>query len=344
MIRMNYINDEYTFESDEILRPYNSYIKRCLNDLQPVYAEYAMIYNKVDLEFTVMESVSDDMMLLLEAAEKSLLQKIGEKILELRDKFIEFADKVIDKIKTFTFNNKSNAQKLEKLLKEHPELKDETLMAVKDGTLNLNNIKSFKELNENYSEIIKLAKKGEIDPKTLRGKWEKVKEKFEDNEDKIIKATKVVTGVIGAAVALKTFSVKCREAEKQNNDLKAEGRRTAQLAYDWLNHASKSHTRTDNRTNQETIVTNHRFNKNGNVDNQYYESIINGQFYIQGKLKQAMGQNLNTIERMKLAIARFLDNHVVSDETKNRYHTNMRMNITGSSNVNRTVRPVNRNR
>ena len=127
MIRMDYINDTYTFESDDILRPYSKYLNSCLDDMEPVFSEYSLVCDKIDLELMMMESVSETTMMIYEDAKKSFLQRVGEKILELRDKFMEFVNKMIDKIKTFSFNHKSNEQKLQKLLKEHPEFKNDTL-------------------------------------------------------------------------------------------------------------------------------------------------------------------------------------------------------------------------
>ena len=203
MIRMDYINDTYTFESDDILRPYSKYLNSCLDDMEPVFSEYSLVCDKIDLELMMMESVSETTMMIYEDAKKSFLRIVGEKILELRDKFMEFVNKMIDKIKTFSFNHKSNEQKLQKLLKEHPEFKNDTLLAVKEGTLNLTNIKSFKELNDNFDEIIRLAKKGNVDPNSLKGKMDAAIEKHEKRLKKGAEvagnANKIVTAAVGIA-------------------------------------------------------------------------------------------------------------------------------------------------
>lgn len=234
MIRMDYINDTYTFESDDILRPYSKYLNSCLDDMEPVFSEYSLVCDKIDLELMMMESVSETTMMIYEDAKKSFLQRVGEKILELRDKFIEFIDKIIDKIKTFSFNHKSNEQKLRKLLKEHPEFKNDTLMAVKEGTLNLNNIESLKKLNDDFDEIIKLAKKGNVDPNSLKGKFEDAKEKHEKRLKKAAEIGKNTSIIITASLALATFGPKLVASFRSAEKSKAEQRKFSKNIYETL--------------------------------------------------------------------------------------------------------------
>ena len=214
MIRMNYINDTYAFESDNIVRSYNKYLDSCLDDMEPVFSEYSLICDKIDLELMMMESTSEENMIVYEEAKKSFLQKVGEKILELRDKFIEFVDKMIDKIKTFTFNHSSNEQKLKKLLKEHPEFKNDTILAVREGTLNLTNIKSFKELNDDFDKIMEMARKGNIDPNSLKGKVDAAIEKHEKRLKKVAEVAGAASAIITAAALLATIGGKIAQHKK----------------------------------------------------------------------------------------------------------------------------------
>ena len=234
MIRMNYINDTYAFESDNIVRSYNKYLDSCLDDMEPVFSEYSLICDKIDLELMMMESTSEENMIIYEEAKKSFLQKVGEKILELRDKFIEFVDKMIDKIKTFTFNHSSNEQKLKKLLKEHPEFKNDTLMAVKEGTLNLTNIKSFKELNDDFDKIMDMIKRGNVDPNSLKGKVDAAIEKHEKKLKKAAEIAGAATAIITASVALATIGGKIADNKKKAEEYKTAERKWDTDAYNTL--------------------------------------------------------------------------------------------------------------
>lgn len=309
MIRMNYINDTYAFESDNIVRSYNKYLDSCLDDMEPVFSEYSLICDKIDLELMMMESTSEENMIVYEEAKKSFLQKVGEKILELRDKFIEFVDKMIDKIKTFTFNHSSNEQKLKKLLKEHPEFKNDTLMAVREGTLNLNNIKSLKDLDDNFNEIIKLAKKDNIDPDSLQGKIEAFKEKYNAKIERIEKAAKTTTVIITASLAVMTFGPKIAEALKNADECKKKRNNYYLNAYKELQNGIK-----DNNGNEYKITN----------DTGKYQAITSLNRWIDGEYAKILGKNLNVIDLIRNSIDKFLDSHdVTKGKSKDAFHFNM---------------------
>lgn len=309
MIRMNYINDTYAFESDNIVRSYNKYLDSCLDDMEPVFSEYSLICDKIDLELMMMESTSEENMIIYEEAKKSFLQKVGEKILELRDKFIEFVDKMIDKIKTFTFNHSSNEQKLKKLLKEHPEFKNDTLMAVREGTLNLNNIKSLKDLDDNFNEIIKLAKKDNIDPDSLQGKIEAFKEKYNAKIERIEKAAETTTVIITASLAVMTFGPKIAEALKNADECKKKRNNYYLNAYKELQNGIK-----DNNGNEYKITN----------DTGKYQAITSLNRWIDGEYAKILGKNLNVIDLIRNSIDKFLDSHdVTKGKSKDAFHFNM---------------------
>lgn len=392
MIRMDYINDTYTFESDDILRPYSKYLNSCLDDMEPVFSEYSLVCDKIDLELMMMESVSETTMIIYEDAKKSFLQSVGEKILELRDKFMEFVNNMIDKIKTFSFNHKSNEQKLQKLLKEHPEFKNDTLMAVREGALNLNNIKSFKELNDNFDEIIKMAKKGDIDPDSLKGKIEAAKEKHEKKLKKAAEVAGAASAIITAGVALATICGKISNAKKITQEFGDSERKRDQEAYNAIyaiqDEQIKKTVKTDNKTmnvykpddgkitpmktkNGDDIKVisrdlngNAKTDGNGNImmkakvgekhitvttttthtkktytygaknnegkhtgtpiDNRYVSAILEMNRYRKKSYAKAIGENLSIIEKMESAVANFVDNHMISDKTKQAFHAKHR--------------------
>ena len=100
----------------------------------------------------------ESMMVVYEAGKKNIFTKIGEMVIALYKKFVETIDNIIDKIKTNIFNKKSDLQKLDILMKKHPELKKEeekTLQeALKDGIFDLRDIESLKKLDESFDEIL----------------------------------------------------------------------------------------------------------------------------------------------------------------------------------------------
>ena len=307
MIRMNYINDTYAFESDNIVRSYNKYLDSCLDDMEPVFSEYSLICDKIDLELMMMESTSEENMIIYEEAKKSFLQKVGEKILELRDKFIEFVDKMIDKIKTFTFNHSSNEQKLKKLLKEHPEFKNDTLLAVREGTLNLNNIRSFKELNDDFDKIMDMIKKGNVDPNSLKGKIDAAIEKHEKKLKKAAEIAGATTAVITAAVALATISGKIADNKKKAIEFKDCERKWDKEAYDTLFSIKTTKVSKEEKTSEKTRDV-YKRDSNGNIiEDPVFPKKKNGQIQTNGN---------NTATPLKV-FKRDKDGNVIRDNNGN---------------------------
>lgn len=221
MINIEYINGSMSLESNMNIKPFNLFLESCGNDIDKMFSEFGILEEKVLLESSIMGSIPESMSVVYESEKKNIFAKIGEMIIAIYNKFVTFIDSIIDKIKTYSFKKKSDIQKLDILLKHHPDLKNEAIAAFNAGALDLSDVRSLKELDSTFDEILKLARKKDIDPKTLRGKWEKVKEKFAQDEKSwgIVKVAAGATTVITAATAIKTFGEKC---VKSTNNLQKE--------------------------------------------------------------------------------------------------------------------------
>lgn len=240
MINLEYINGSIDLEIHSIFKPYELFMESCENDINKIFAEFGILEEKVTLESAIMGSVPESMMMVYESEKKNIFTKIGEMIVTVYNKFVELVDKVIDTIKTHAFKKKTDLQKLEIILKNHPDLKNEAIAAFNEGALDLSDVRSFKELDSTFDEILKMAKKKDVDPKTLRGKWEKAKEKFEKGE-KSWKMVATVAGATGAVitttVALKSFNSKCLKATNDANEEKKKLRQSKAEILDQMNKA-----------------------------------------------------------------------------------------------------------
>ena len=226
MISLEYVNGSYTRETDALCKPFELFLETSKREMDQMFAEFSIVEEKVLLESAIMGTVQEPVMMVYEEGKKNIFTKIGEAIVSIYKKLVEFIDTAIDKIKTYAFDKKSDIQKLEVLIKKHPDLKNEAIGAFNSGALDLQDVKSLKDLDSTFEEILKMAKKKDVDPNTLRGKWEKAKEKFEKDEKswKVVKVAAATTTIISAAVAIKTLPallVKHKnEYAKNKEDLK----------------------------------------------------------------------------------------------------------------------------
>lgn len=139
------------------------------------------------------------------------IRKIGEKILELIRRLGEFISDSIEKIKAFAYDSKSDEQKLRDFIRKYPDKAKDIKVAVSNGELAFPSYKDLKDFYENIDKILLDIKKGQIDPNSLRGRWEKIKSKIVDNE-KFVKTTAATLGIVittaGGYYALNEFVFK----------------------------------------------------------------------------------------------------------------------------------------
>jgi hypothetical protein len=198
-----------------------------MDDVNTALAEYNMEIARSNIFYDVFGEAAPEKdkkpSPAMEQKKKNVFERIGETVIKLFKKFSEMIDKIISHLKEGSFARKSNIQKLELLLKEHPELKKEALGAFNEGAINMSDFKSLKELDAAFDEIVKMSKKEDVDPNSLKGKWEAAKKKIANsNNSWIINGAKAATVVIGAAVAVKTFGPSIAKAQNEFQKNKAE--------------------------------------------------------------------------------------------------------------------------
>ena len=231
MISIGYVNNTLTPMTDAFFKEYTAEINDLYDDINFTCCEMALVEERVDIEQEITGSVNDTLMLEYEEKKKNFFQKIGEAIITIFEKVRAAIQSAIDKVKEIAFGSKSDLQKLDALIKKHPELKDEVVCAFNSGALDMKDIKSLKELDAAFEEVMRMSKEKDIDPNTLKGKWEKAKKKFQEDEKtwKIVKVGAAATTVITAIKAIATFNGVLRknrdmlqESNAKNNEIEAE--------------------------------------------------------------------------------------------------------------------------
>ena len=234
MISANYISTgKEDFVYNDYLYTCEKYLDDTLNEFNTEYINYRTTVETALLESSILSIVPDDgTMMIVEEANKNIVQKFGDALIKMGRKFIEFIETKIREMKDHFFKFKSNEKKLADLIKKHPELGKEKIQNLcADGVLDLSDMKSLAELDNEFEKILKAAKMGE-NPDSLDSKWEKAKKKclgknYADNGH--LSNTEKVVGLAAAtislALAIKTFGPKIAEANKKAVEMKAEEQR-----------------------------------------------------------------------------------------------------------------------
>lgn len=225
MISISFINNEY----EELIasNPFLSLekaIDTVSNEIDNTIDDFFREYDKYTVESSILEEVDHEKEIYFEAGKTNIFEKIGNSVMEIFRKFQNLIKSVIEKIKNIGFKNKSNEEKMKSLLdyykKNEPEkyksLKDDVVVAFKNGELNPIDMKSVKEMNDAYEEILRLSKQKDVKPDSLKAKFEAMKKKFSDTVDKgtVAKTAGAVTAIIGAGLAIATFRSKLANSNK----------------------------------------------------------------------------------------------------------------------------------
>lgn len=202
MISMAYINgttSDDMYRSTDLLKEMN-YMESCMDSFNKEWSIFESIQDNAIFEASLYGTDINENAVYTEAV-SDILKKIGDAVISLCKKFVDFVNKIITNIKSLGFNKKSDIAKIESLIKLHPEMKNEVILHADD--LNLNDMKSLKELDKAFDELMAMSKKKDIKPGSMRDHWEKAMKKFE-NIDKQ-RAAKIAIGTAAVTTAVITL-------------------------------------------------------------------------------------------------------------------------------------------
>lgn len=140
---------------------------------------------------------------------QSFVEKLGAAI---RNLVIQIG-KFIENLGTHFMSGEAQARKaqeqLEKELAAHPDLKKKVMQLSTEGAINL---RDMKDINELSKEVDKLME--EKDPKTLKGKIEKLKKEWDNPDGKFLKTVAAAGAVAGLLVSCYKINEYCTKNKK----------------------------------------------------------------------------------------------------------------------------------
>lgn len=210
MIKNSFIN-EYA-DYDEMMRVINE-SNEVINQ---AFAEYNYEMNQRRINAFVESSGAD----IYEEGVVNIIESIGAGIEKIFDKFMELIDKVADFFREKIWASKSDAQKLEALLKKHPDMKDEIKMAVQKGDLDVKDIKSMHDVMDGTYDILQKINKGEVEPSKAESMFNKVIDKFNKYGKPICEVVIAVGGAAAAVVKITSLHNNLMKNKIDKADLK----------------------------------------------------------------------------------------------------------------------------
>lgn len=214
MISLAYIHGNQDVELEDIksliTESFFDATESIMNELDEAYREYCESSKLIEAELFVMEAVDDNKKEKLQNNKAGFIEKIGQTIINLFNKFMEMANNIINNLKG---KISGDTRKIEYLCKKDPSIAEKIKGMAQRGEITLRDAKDFKDLDKLYEDIMKSNE----DPNTLKARWKKGCEKLEERKG-------LIFGVAAAAIAVSSIVKFGPDIMKANKDLRETSR------------------------------------------------------------------------------------------------------------------------
>ena len=150
------------------------------------------------------------------AVNKNIFEKIGSKIRLLIEKIKEFGQWIADKIAEIIPGMKSDSEKANQILKDNPDLRDQIILAYREGDMTLKDIAG---LEKDVEAVMRLYEAGKIDEDTASGKIKTAIDKFNKSGETILKTAGTVAGLLTIVGVFTAAVVKMRKSNKEFQEI-----------------------------------------------------------------------------------------------------------------------------
>ncbi len=199
------------------------------NEIDYYYNEYCTNVSPLYLESEITGVLTVEKQENIGKEKTNILAKIGQAVKSIIKKIHDFCDSCMNKVKDLVFSFKSSEKKMNKLIKEHPELSKEKIQFLCDeGGLDFSDFKSFSQMDKAFDELLEAAKDPKVDEKSMKGKFNKFKKKVDNDKSSLQSAAKVAgaaTTVIGLYTAVKLI----KKTQKDSAEASAKMRKQCDI-------------------------------------------------------------------------------------------------------------------
>lgn len=220
MISVSFVNNTIKpiKVNDSLIDIFNT-VKECENSISLLIGDYiSSVENNMLNEAVGLDVITEDAM---EEKRKGVFEKIGEATMAVFKKIQEFIQRIVRALKDLIYRLSPVEKKLDMITKENPELANKVLAEIDAGNISIIDLKNLKEVDQMYEDILDAAKRKEVDEKTLRGKVEKFKMKFDaliDPNSKAVKRIQNVAAIVTAATVIITAKTLLEKNRKTSLD------------------------------------------------------------------------------------------------------------------------------
>lgn len=167
----------------------------CLNeashDLDVAVGNYNMRMHQLKSKMFFESSSDMDYEAIMEAESQGILAKIGTAVMTLVQKVSDFIKKITEKITGNIKLGKSDEEKVNQILAQHPELKDQVVEGIDKEWFTVSDVAKFEK---DVVGLIQMLNKEAIDHQTFMDRFKAACKRFTDSAAPILGATTTVLG------------------------------------------------------------------------------------------------------------------------------------------------------
>ena len=180
----------------------------------------------------------------------------------------------------------SDEKKIETAISKNPQLADNIKIAIAEGNIKISDIKDIKTFYDEVENIMKEMKKDQINPKSLRGRFERAKKKLAASE----KPIKAVLGIAASAAGLYLTYNQIKKFKRDSVNYVEDVGKNSEAILDKIGKER------DALTN---VMNNDPDNK--------HASAISLQAQMAAEVERISGKNMSTVTKAKAGLIKRLD-------------------------------------
>lgn len=162
-------------------------------------------------EFDLLTESAEDY---FEESVSSAITALGEKIIKIIKDLKNYLTEFVKNLNPSHRKAKEVERKMEELARKDPVAVEQLKILIKDGDITITDIKELDSYFDNVEKLVEDIRKSKINPKSLQGRWEKIKKKVNDNKGTIA----TIGALLGVALTTTGLVLKWQQVSKGKSE------------------------------------------------------------------------------------------------------------------------------
>ena len=215
---VSYINEDKDFIN------FIEYVESVDNDIHKSMVKLDLIRKEAGVKLFFESSTKEEYMLFCEEENQSVLSKIGNHIMEMIKKFLDFFKGIFEKFKELFNDVESDKKTVEKMIQQNPAIGKEVVTGLKNEWFTYGDVAKY---NKDMMGLYDMLIEKRIEHESVNEKISNIEYEYKEKESNFLKTVhtvQTIVGTIGFIVGTIETINKCNKGLHKFNDfLKSKG-------------------------------------------------------------------------------------------------------------------------